>query len=414
VKTRGFVNSLTVGVSAAAFMLTLFSSCSFLGKNVTPLEANSGIKYGEMIAFAGSKADRAYISLKGGYPVYAESGDWRDSDSGGWAQGYYPGMVWLLYQSTKDPQYYNLVQDWTKGLIQRKEDSSSFGLGQVFFPAFVIGYQVTGNRTYREAALEAAQTISRRFVPAGFFPAWGEPEDTILARRLSIESMMDLEVLYWASEATGNSQYSRQADQHTFFTLRRLVNSDGKILHVADFDPRNGDTYAEKTSQLADNKMYASKGYSPSTVWALGQAWAIYGFTTAYRYSNQTTFLNGAKLSADYFINNLPEDGIPFWDFELPPGEPRQKDSSAGAVAAAGLLKLSRICPDRADKQRYYDTALKIVSKLISGYYRKGESAGVLGGGVFDRNFTSGKGGSTSWGDYYFIEALLLLRDYKA
>jgi unsaturated chondroitin disaccharide hydrolase len=119
-------------------------------------------------------------------------------------------------------------------------------------------------------------------------------------------------------------------------------------------------------------------------------------------------------VRADYFINHLPEDGIPLWDFELPPNEPRAKDSSAGAVAAAALLKLSRIYPGGPEKKRFHEAAMKIITSLNQDYFGRTEVPGVLSGGLFNKNMSLGIGGSTSWGDYYFIEALLLLQDTRS
>jgi len=392
--------------------LVFSSGCSRFLKRRTPFEKSTGVQYKQALFFAGEQADKAFISLKGGYPVYSENGRWVDNDLGAWARGFYPGMLWLLYQATRDLHYRNLVTDWMDGLAEMKDDSSSFGLGLVFYPSYVIGYQITGNRKYRQVALEAAQALSERFNPVGYFPTWGAPGDTILGRRLSIETLMDLELLYWASEASGHKQYAIQANRHAFFTLRRLLGPEGRILHMADFNPRTGQPYGERTPELADGKKYATKGYSPSSVWALGQAWAIYGFTTAFHYGGQNYFLDAAKLAADYFIEHLPEDGMPLWDFELPSGETQLKDSSAGAAAAAALLKLARICPDQVDRQRYRKAGLKLVTVLSREYFGK-QGPGLLTAGVFDKNLGLGVGGATSWGDYYFIEALLILRDTK-
>jgi len=393
--------------------LALTTSCKMFGYKPTPLELDSGKLYSDIMAYAGTEASKAFGRLNGGFPTYAVGDRWQDSEDFGWARGLYPGMVWLLYQSSDDTTYFKLARTWTEGLEKFTGDASGFGLGLVFYPSYVTGYQITGNRTYREGALRAAEMLASRFTPAGFFPAFGEPGDTVLGRRLSIESMMDVELLYWASEATGNKQYARMASQHAFFTLQTLVGSDGRILHMADFDPNTGRIQGEKTPQLAENDKYNPKGYSPSSVWSLGQAWAIYGFTTAYRHDGNTLFLNAAERVADFFINNLPEDGIPLWDFELPEGAPRQKDSSAAAVAAAGLLKLALACPSQEEAQRYRNAAFRIIKGLNATYFGKAGGSGILAEGVYGKINDSGGEGATSWGDYFYIEALLLLQDRK-
>jgi len=414
VKRKEILNSLTLRFTAvsAVLLLVFISGCTLFKRKPTRLEQDSGQLYSYILEYAGNQVDVAFGRLGGGYPIYSENGRWVETEFGGWARGLYPGMVWLLYQSTQDQRQFKLANDWMNGLDKHKKDKSSFGLGLVFYPAYVIGYQITGNRAYRSVALEAAESLSERFTEAGFFPAFGEPGDTLLGRRLSIESMMDLELLYWASEATGNNEYAAQANQHALFTMRCLVSNDGRILHMADFNPKTGRIQGEKTGVLADNKKYSPKGYSSSSVWALGQAWAIHGFTTAYRHEGKTLFLNVAQRVAEYFIENLPEDGVPLWDFELPPGETKRKDTGAAAVAAASLIKLARATPTESDARRYRDAAYKIISSLNRDYFAKAGGQGILGGGLYDEGGKQDVG-ATAWGDYFYIEALLLLRDFR-
>jgi len=409
--------TLTTGVAAGVVLglaLLSVSGCGLLGEKLTRLETRTGVRYSETISYAGSQVNSAYAKLEGEYPVYAEDGQWVSPEKAAWAYGYYPGLVWLLYQSSGDPGYYDLARSWTEGLEKHSSDVSGIGLGQLFFLTHVIGYQVTGNQRFREVSIEAASSLAGRFNDAGFIPAWGAPEDTVLGRRLSIETMMNLDLLYWASDATGNQDYARRANTHAFFTLQNLVNPEGKILHMADFHPGTGRPFREKHTTLTSDKTYAPKGYSPATAWALGQAWAIYGFTSSYRHAGNVVFLNAAKRTADYFLANLPEDGVSLWDFDLPPGEKRQKDTSATAVAAAALLKLSQLCPSQADRLRYRAVAEKMMAALTQDFLRRGSPGGLIGGAVYDKNQGLGVGGSTAWGDYYYIEALLILRDYKA
>lgn len=406
--------NLTVRFTAVSVVLVLVLSagCTLFKRKLTQLETDSGQLYSYILEYASNQADIAFGRLGGEYPIYSENGRWVETEYGVWARGLYPGMVWLLYQSTQDVRHFKLASDWVNGLDKYKNDKSSFGLGRVFYPAYVVGYQITGNRTYRDLALQAAESVSERFNEVGFFPAFGEPGDTLLGRRLSIESMMDLELLYWATDATGNKKYANQANRHALFTLRSLVSGDGRILHMADFNPRTGEIQGEKTDVLANNKKYLPKGYSPSSVWALGQAWAIHGFTTAYRHEGQTLFLNSAQRVAEYFIENLPEDGIPLWDFETPPGEARQKDCGAAALAAASLIKLARSTPTESDARRYRDAAYKIMRSLNRDYFAKAGGQGIIGGALFNEG-GSRVVGATAWGDYYYIEALLLMKDRK-
>ncbi len=405
--------SVRILPAIAIICLLVSASCSMLSYQPTRLENETGRLYTDQMELAGTQANRAFGGLNGGFPTYASGSEWVDDDDYLWAKGYYPGMLWLLYEGVGDTTAVKLAGTWMPALEPLKEESGRFGLGMVFSPTFVKAYQITGNRHYRQVALEAAESMNSRFTPAGFFPAWGEAGDKVLGRRLSIESLMDLDLLYWASEATGNSDYSRHANSHAAFTVTSLISGDGRILHQADFDPGTGAIFVERTPELAGNEKYATKGYKASSVWAQGQAWAIYGLTSAYSHNQNTMFLNAALRAADYFVDNLPEDGIPVWDFDLPAGADRQKDTAAAAIAAAGLLKLAKLTPTPAQRQRYRDTAFTIISTLNGSYLTTG-GHGILNGAVFGKRNGKGVAGSTSWADYYYVEALLLLRDIGA
>jgi len=386
----------------------LLSGCSLFNK-ATPMEKSTGIRYMDVVLYAGAQADKAFGMLNGGFPVFGRDGQWIETDTGDWAKGYYPGMLWLLSQVSPDPHYKDLARQWLPALNGLRDQFHTFGLGQAFFPTYVVGYQLTGNSSYRDEAIEAARVLMGRANPAGFFPAFGAAGDTVLGRRLSIESIMDLELLYWVKEATGTAEYEIAANNHAFFTLSRLVSSDGRVLNMADFNPRTGNTWNERTPELADPR-YTPRGLSASSCWALGQAWAIYGFTTVYRHQGKTMFLDTAQRAANYFLEHCSEDGIPPWDFDATGNDAELKDASAAAVAAAGMLKLARLSPNKDDRARYQRAGEKIVQTLSTKYFKKG--VGVLGGGVFDRDTADSGGTSTVWGDYYYIEALLLLMDY--
>jgi unsaturated chondroitin disaccharide hydrolase len=414
-KLPSVLQRLPVRILSAGAIVCLFMSvsCSMLQYKPTRLEKETGLFYTDQIEMAGEQANRAFGSLNGSFPTHATGGTWVDDDQFFWASGYYPGLLWLLYEGIGDTTAVNLAATWMPGLEPLKEKPDQAGLGMVFFPSYVRAYKITGNKYYRQVALDAAEQLDSRFAPAGFFPAWGEAGDMVLGRRLAIESLMDLDLLYWASEASGNTEFARHASNHATFVIARLIDGDGRILHLADFDPTTGAIYGDRTPELAGNEKYSTKGYKASSVWAQGQAWAIYGLTSAYAHEQNTLFLNAALRAADYFVANLPEDGVPVWDFELPAGADRQKDTAAAAVAAAGLLKLAQMTPTPSDRVRYRDVAYKIISTLSGAYLTKG-GHGILTDAVYGKQSGKGMAGSTSWADYYYIESLLLLRDIGA
>ena len=406
---RNFV----VSVAVSFFILILLggTGCSVFQEQFTELESTSGKKYTELISLAGAKVNNTYNQDKD-FPVYTQAGKWADTDLGQWMHGYYAGIAWLIYQQSREPSYLTLAQSYTTQLQGLKDNSSSEGLGQIFYPSDVLGYQITGNRVYRQNAIEAASTQLSRVTKCGYIPAWGEAGDTVFTRRLRIETMLGLELLYWASNTTGDASYSRAATNHALFSLGTLVGSDGKVMHMADFNPMTGKPEVNVTDELKENSKYSYKGYEAASSWAFGQATGIYGFTTAYRYSGNVIFLNNAKMIADYYVENSPDNGIPLWDLNLPAGEPKVYDTSAAALAATGMLKLADLVTTEADKIRYRTAAETIITELVTNHVRTSNSeAGILDGGLFDMKRRLGVGGATAVGDYYFVEALLMLLD---
>ncbi len=414
-KLPSVLQRLSVLVPPAIVIICLLvsASCSVLRYKPTRLETETGRLYTDQIQLAGTQANRAFGGLNGGFPTHTSGNEWVDDDNFFWAKGYYPGMLWLIYEGAGDADAVKLASTWMAGLEPLKGEAGRFGLGMVFYPTYVRAYQITGNKYYRQVALDAAEKVNLRFTPAGFFPAWGEAGDTVLGRRLAIESLMDLDLLYWASEAGGKNDYARHAGSHATFVVAHLISGDGRILQLADFDPATGAIHGESTPELADNEKYATRGYKASSVWAQGQAWAIYGLASAYSHEQNTLFLNAALRVADYFVDNLPADGVPVWDFELPAGADHRKDTAAAAIAAAGLLKLAKLTPTPAQRLRYRDTAFKIISALSESYLTT-DGHGILTDAVYGKRNGKGVAGSTSWADYYYIEALLLLRDIGA
>jgi unsaturated chondroitin disaccharide hydrolase len=217
-----------------------------------------------------------------------------------------------------------------------------------------------------------------------------------------IDDMLNLELLFWASQHGGPSSLADKALQNALTVIRSHIRTDGSSWHLVVFDSDDGSVKRKGTVQ----------GYSDNSTWARGQAWGVYGFTMAYRESNDARMLAAARRMADWYVAHLPSDSIPYWDFDAPgiPNEPR--DSSAAAVAASGLIELSQLESDATRKQRYLDAAKATLTSLSSSaYLAEGTSArSILLHGTYNKPVGQYDRGLV-WGDYYFIEALLR---YKA
>ncbi len=220
-----------------------------------------------------------------------------------------------------------------------------------------------------------------------------------------IDNLMNLELLLWAGKNSDYAQFTEMATRHAITTIRHHIRPDNSTFHVVDFNPENGTFIHGLTWQ----------GYSDSSCWARGQAWGVYGFTMVFRETQDQQFLNAATRLADYFIEHLPADGIPYWDFRAPDIPHSQRDASAAAIAASGLLELSRLVLDGDAKIRYFKTAECILSTLSSSDYLTRDKANdaLLLHSVGNMKENSEVDVPLIFADYYFIEALMRYRSMK-
>ncbi|HZG69352.1 MAG TPA: glycoside hydrolase family 88 protein, partial [Herpetosiphonaceae bacterium] len=309
-----------------------------------------------------------------------------------------PGSLWLLYEQTKDPAWRAKAEQWQAGLESQKNTTSTHDVGFIIFTSFGNGYRLTGTDAYRQVILTAARSLATRYDPeVGSIRSWGSATLTT-EFEVIIDNMMNLELLFWAARNGGSTAWYDMALSHALRTRQDHVRADGSTYQVVNYDPTTGSVVGKRAHQ----------GYSVDSTWSRGQAWAIYGFATSYRETKDMRLLDTARQTADYFLDHLPADGVPYWDFQAPgiPNEPR--DSSAAAVAAAGLVELSKQEPDGARRARYLQAARQILDSLSSAAYLAEGTASpaiLLHGtqnkpdGKYDRGLI--------YGDYYFLEALL-------
>jgi len=332
-----------------------------------------------------------------GFPHATEQGRWQLLDDGGWTGGFWPGQLWLAFLATGEEGVAAAARDWCRRLAPRQLDTTTHDLGFLFYPSFVTGYLLTGERALRLGALAAAETLTRRFNPRGsFLQAWGDLDDPQRQGRTIVDTMMNLDLLFWATEQTGDPRFAAIAVRHAETCGRRHVRADGSTAHVYDFDPETGAPLGQATHQ----------GLAPESCWARGQAWALYGFTTCFRRTGRPEFLAAARRVADWFLAHLPADRVPFWDFDSPAIPDDVRDSSAGAIAACGLLDLAA-----TGEQRYADEARAILAALVASYLSREapDEAGILLHATGAKPLGREIDVSLTYGDYYFLEAILRL-----
>lgn len=325
------------------------------------------------------------------FPYITENGKWVTTTNGYWTGGFWVGVLWLSYKISSDKKYKKLAYNWLKLLEKRKNDKNMlFDLGFMFFPSFVLGYKITNDNYLKRVALEAADTLSIFFNESSGFVCHEITINGKKAGRTIIDVMMNLPLLWWAYEETDDKKYYNIAYTHSKRTIEEFIRDDYSTIQTIDFDLETGEIIRKITGQ----------GYNDESCWSRGQAWAIYGFTLAYKTSKDGIFLKATEKLADYFISNLPEDYVPYWDFNDP--KPLVKDSSAAAIACSGLLTLSGL----SKKEEFKEVALKISNSLSANYLNK-EDDGILKHGCFYKPKNIGVDESLMWGDYYFIEALI-------
>lgn len=318
---------------------------------------------------------------------------------GSWTIGFTPGMLWLAHRGTGRTHYAEEALERCRRFLHRKDDDTTHDLGFVFYPSYVQGYRITGEAWLRDGAIAAARTLARRFNAAGrFIRAWGPLGSDDRAGETTIDALMNLALLYWAAEAANDPRLAEIATSHAETTSRTLVRANGSTYHVYEFDPATGAPLRGSTHQ----------GYADESTWPRGQAWGLYGFARSASQAGRPDFLRVAERLADYFLDRLPADRVPYWDFDDPAVPNTVRDSSAAAIGASGLLELAANEDDPQAAERYRSAALGLLAALYEGWSSCGrpDEQGILLHGTWHKNAGFGVDASLMFGDYYFTEAL--------
>jgi unsaturated chondroitin disaccharide hydrolase len=334
------------------------------------------------------------------YRLRPAAGGLPDGANVGWTTSFWPGMLWLAHDLTGDDGYRRAAAAHVRSFAERVAsgtDVDTHDLGFLYTLSCVVPWRRTGDRAARSAALAAADHLLTRVLePAGIIQAWGDMRDPRQQGRTIIDSLMNTPLLFWASETSGDPRYAAAARRHTAQLRDHILRPDDTTFHTFYWDPRTGAPLRGETEQ----------GNSDESCWARGQAWGIYGFALNHRYTGDASFLDASRRCADYFLAHLPADGVAYWDLEFTDGSDEERDSSAAAIAAGGLLELAALAG--ADAGRYRAAAGRILDSLIAGYSTVGHpsSNALLLHGVYDKPKGVGVDEGTLWGDYFYLEAL--------
>lgn len=312
-----------------------------------------------------------------------------------WTPGFYTGMLMIGYQYSMDEELAQYIKKYIDSFQKRIEEriaTQTHDLGFLYTLSCVAAYKVFGWANARRAALKAADCLLERWKPKGeFIQAWGSINDPD-CYRLIIDSLLNMPLLFWAAEETGNKLYYELAHKHAQTCASVIMRPDGTTFHTFYFDADTGSPLRGATHQ----------GFSDESCWARGQAWGIYGFALCYKYTKDNMFLEPYKRITDYFLSHLANDNVPYWDLYFTSGqEPR--DTSAAAIAVCGILEMSK----HIQHQQHIDRASQILETLSRKYTTKNilNSNGLLTDGMYSR--PRGHNPECNiWGDYFYMEAL--------
>ncbi len=336
----------------------------------------------------------------------SENGEYPKEENKLWTMGFYPGQLYLAYLISKDKFFLSKRKQILKSFKERCDNGhmDTHDIGFLYEMTAYYDYKATGDEQSKNLLLAAAEKLMKRYNEVGgFIQAWGPIEPLAEKTRIIIDCMMNLPLLYLASELTGDSKYKEAAISHANMSSKTLVREDSSTYHTYWIDVQSGEPIKGKTHQ----------GFKDQSTWARGQAWAVYGFYKSYIYTWDPYFLKVATRCADVFLENLPKNDINYWDFSFTDKEPDVRDSSATSIVASGLLRLAKVA-DGPKADIYRKAGVNLLILLAERYQNTTQhvGAGILKEGMYHR--TNGSRAYTSWGDYYYVEALATALGYPA
>lgn len=388
-----------------ALMAFLMMSCT-RQPNVEPMEAviSRGLDAATEQALLMAKE---LENKEGKLPKSIKEGKLETSSCYWWCSGFFPGELWYLYEYSKNPDLKKYAELYTDRLEEVQYVTNNHDVGFMLYCSYGNGFRLTGNEHYKKALVQGARSLSTRYNPkvqairSWDFGPWQYP--------VIIDNMMNLELLTWANKATGDSIFYKIATDHANTTLKNHFREDYSSYHVVSYDTVTGQSYLKQTHQ----------GYANESAWSRGQAWALYGYTMMARETGDKVYLQHAKHIASFLMNHplMPEDKVPYWDFDTPDIPNTTRDASAAAVMASALVELSQL-DKTSDATKYLAYAEDQLRSLSSPEYlaEKGTNCNFIlkhSTGHFKANIEVDV--PLSYADYYYVEALMRLKNiYKS
>ena len=387
---------MEIKLTSILLMGTILFSCS------VSKEKSMNVIVDDALAFAEKQSllmAAKYADFDNIYPRTFENGQMITSGSDWWCSGYFPGVLWYLYENSNNQELLKHAKKYTNGIEKEKDNTGTHDLGLMLYCSFGNGYRLTKDESYKNIMLTGATSLASRYDPEiGLIKSWdfGNWQYPVI-----IDNMMNLEYLFWAAEASGNEYYKELCVSHADKTIENHYRNDYSCFHVVSYDTITG----------AVEKKQNFQGLSDESAWSRGQAWGLYGYTVMYRETKELRFLEQAKRIADYTLNhpNMPDDYIPYWDYNAKniPNEPR--DASAGAIMASAFIELSGYV-DKELSDKYLKIAETQLRTLASPEYtaQLGDNGNfILMHSVGSLAHNSEVDVPLTYADYYYVEALV-------
>ncbi len=354
------------------------------------------------LEFAQTQVKNLVINHPDFFPMYTVNGKWNHGGEAwtNWCEGFLGGMMWLFHSRTGDTWWRKKAEHYSRLLEERKHDRNVHDLGFLFWSTWKRWYDRTGDKAGQETVLTAGRTMGLRYKEKGQYLRSFVSDDSLF-----IDIMMNVGIIFYAALETGDRMLLEKAYRHCLTTRRYLVRGDGSTAHEGLFNLETGEFIRQSTHQ----------GWRDDSSWARGQAWAMYGFGTAYRFTQDERFLRTAQDCADFYLARTSFSsgatygpGIPPNDWEEP-RETARVETSAAAITASGLLDLSSLVKEPQKAAQYRAAALVILDTLTGPRYLAKETSGwegILKGGIYHQRKNLGVNESVMWGEHFFVEAI--------
>jgi unsaturated chondroitin disaccharide hydrolase len=356
--------------------------------------------YTAALEFAARQVARLVTDHPDFFPIYTVEGKWRHAGElwTDWTGGFLAGMMWRFHERTGDAVWRQRAEHYSRLLEHRQHDRDVHDLGFIFLNTYEPWYRLTNDARLNDVLIQAGRTLAMRFMENGqYLRSFVAPES------LFIDIMMNVPIIFRAAQETGDQELLRKATAHCRTTRDTIVRADGSTAHEGLFDLETGAFLRQTTHQ----------GLRGDSRWARGLAWSLYGYSKVYALTGDPEWLAVSQRNADFWLAHLPDDRVPYWDFDADLSQPApwgaQKDSSAGAIAASGLLDLASQTTDPAQAAAYRDAALAMLDALCAPEYLADQTPGwegILKHGVYHTAKNLGVDESVMWGEFFFVEAL--------